>query len=143
MPKTLLAPSHPRVGSDARTGAGTKESGIMSGLVTELSVSLKDSAVGSCCRPEHPDDPSFISYYQVLPQAAPLETMIGVVGSVGELRSVFIHCISTLAIEITKCAPDGLASPHCLSLSCSLSVGVALSSRTAWRTPSSIFFSSG
>ncbi|CAA9561728.1 hypothetical protein AVDCRST_MAG81-656, partial [uncultured Synechococcales cyanobacterium] len=40
---------------------------------------------------------------------------------------------------------DGLASPHCLSLSCtSLPLGVALSSRTAGRTLNcSIFFSSG
>jgi len=71
MPKTSLAPSHPRGGSDL-TGGGNEERRVLEWAHVELSCRQPEGfsrwfLLRRC--PEHPDEPSFISY-QVLPQAA-------------------------------------------------------------------------
>jgi len=71
MPKTWFAPP-PRVGSDLALGRNFRENGI--GDVVELSCRQPEGfsrwfLFRRCS--EHPDDPSFISYYQVF---APSDT---------------------------------------------------------------------
>ncbi len=93
MPKTSLAPSHPRVGSNLALGQERRESGYYQWARVEL----------SCRQPEgfsrwflfrrcskHPDDPSFISYYQVFaPSGTSLETMVGVAGQRWRIEECF------------------------------------------------------
>ncbi|WP_250121618.1 hypothetical protein [Chroococcidiopsis sp. CCMEE 29] len=96
--------------------------------------------------PEHPDDPSFISYYQVFaPSNTSVETMVGVAGQRWRIEEYFqFACIPTRLRRLRSSFMDGLASPrHFGPGGRSFLVCAALSSRTAGRTfNSSIFFSS-
>ncbi len=64
--------------------------------------------------PEHPDDPSFISYYQVFaPSDTSLETMVGVAGRAMAHRGVFsIYQEPTWFRGLRSALMDGLVSPH-------------------------------
>jgi len=61
--------------------------------------------------PEHPDEPSFISYYQVLPPSGTsVETMIGVVAQRWRIEECFQFTKDQLGLGDYEVLLDGLAS---------------------------------
>ena len=131
------------------TGAGTKGERYYEWARVELSCRHPEGfsrwfLFRRC--PEHPDNPSFISYYQVFaPSSTSLETMVGVAGQRWRIEECFQFAfIPTWLRGLRSSLMDRLASPRHFGLGGrSFLVCTALSSRTAWRTlNSSLFFPS-